>query len=379
MSAGAPSSTSSTSSTPPDEPSTSTTKNKYAQKYSLRVTAGISYDTASHVVVPVNAPQTLHLNSQHMLLSVAVRIKNFTGVPTSSPPTSPYFDHSLHRSDQYSIAFSFIPKTDIQGNDLVFGNDFDRPIRDRLPPGFNQAFRIAKWFVDPGLEGDPYSDKPYLYGPALSSWNILRIGEKIFEPEKPTQNEDAIVTEQPQSDSAPPEDPEAWQMPNAESFHATVVEEGAEGSGSEIRSSLSIPPDSNGRKKHFLTESNRENFTFEAGRLHQSDFGNPYLDFNDFSLKLPGFSLNVIKYVDEKTHELRYVLKNRTTDDVYAVVLLSLLFGDERDEVAQKDQPPPREAEQGADDNPKAETKDTSKRPEGDFGYEKPPAEDDVD
>ncbi len=369
-----------TSSDPLDEPSSPTANNKHAHSYKLRVTAGLSYDTRTHVVVPVNAPQTLHLNSEHMLLSVAVRIKQFTGLPASSPTTSPYFTHPLHKSDQYSISFSFIPKVDIPGNDLIFGNNFDRPIRDRLPPGFNQAFRIVKWFIDPGLEGDPYADKPYLYGPVLSSWNILRIGEKIFEPQNPKPNDDAKKESSSSSEKAEEtEDPDAWEIPNVESFHETVVEEGAEGSGAEIRSTLSIPPDSSGRKQHFLTQSNRENFTFEAGRLYQSDFGNPYLDFNDFSLKLPGFSLNVNKYVDEKTHELRYVLKNRTTDEIYAVVLFSLLFGDERDEIGQKDHPPlneeaPKTAEVSID-----KKDDTVKVEDLDFGDERPPAEDDVD
>lgn len=369
----------STPSTPTSKSSSPTTKIKHAHKYQLRVTAGLSYDTTTHVVVPVNAPKTLHLDSEHMLISLAVRIKNFTGVPASSPGTSPYFDHPLHKSDQYSISFSFIPKVDIQGNDLVFGNDFDRPIRDRLPPGFNQAFKIAKWFVDPGLEGDPYAEKPYLYGPALSSWNILRIGDKVCEPEKQKSDRDTSGTEA-QPEPAQAEDIQSRKIPSAESFHETIVEEGAEGSGLEVRSTYSIPPDPNGRKKYFLTQSNREQFTFEAGRLYQSDFGNPYLDFNDFSLKLPGFSINVIEYVDEKTHELRYVLKNRTTDDIYAVVLFSLLFGDERDDRGQKDPPPLEEtsAEQKAD-APKAANEVEKAQNEEEFGDEKAPGEDDLD
>jgi Protein of unknown function (DUF1769) len=375
MSSGAPSST---ASTPPNESSTPITKNKHARKYKLRVTAGLSYDTTTHVVVPVNAPKTLHFDSEHMYLSLVVRIKKFSGLPASSPATSPYFDHPLHKSDQYSIAFQFIPKIDISGNDLLFGNNFDRPIRDRLPPGFNHAFKIAKWFVDPGLEGDPYADKPYLYGPALSSWNILRIGEKIFEPETQNPNRDAESNgRQPEKESETSKDSDSWKTPNAESFHEIVVEEGAEGSGEEARSSLHIPPDSSGRKKHFLTEANRHSFKLEAGRLYQSDFGNPFLDFNDFSLKLPGFSLNVIKYVDEKTHELRYVLKNRTTDDIYAVVLFSLLYGDERDEIGQKDHPPMYEESSGPERSGNA---DVSAKPRGEeFGDERPPSEDDVD
>ena len=35
-----------------------------------------------------------------------------------------------------------------------------------------------KWAIDPGLDGDAYADKPYLYGAAGSSLNILRVGEK---------------------------------------------------------------------------------------------------------------------------------------------------------------------------------------------------------
>lgn len=360
-----------------DEPFSPTTNKYNGQKYKLRVTAGISYDTTTHVVVPVNAPQTLQLNSEHMHISLAVRIKHFTGVPESLPTTSAYFNHPLHKSDQYSIAFSFVPKVNIPGNDLLFGNNFDRPIRDRLPPGFNQAFKIAKWLVDPGLEGDPYADKPYLYGPALSSWNTLRIGEKIFEPEE-QESETDVRGEEALTKVGQPEDQKGWKIPNAESFHEIIVEEGAEGSGSEVRSSLSIPSDSAGRKKYFLTQSNRENFTLEAGRLYQSDFGNPFLDFNEFSLKLPGFSINVIKYVDEKTHELRYVLKNRATDDVYAVVLFSLLFRDERDEIGQEDHPP-MESERKEGDITSKPTNDKSQPQNGEFGEEKPPAADDVD
>lgn len=60
-------------------------------------------------------------------------------------------------------------------SDLVFGNDFDRPLRDRMPPGTNAALRFVRWWVDPGLEGDAYADRPWLYGPAMSSWSRLRV------------------------------------------------------------------------------------------------------------------------------------------------------------------------------------------------------------
>lgn len=128
-----------------------------------------------------------------------------------------------------------------------------------------------------------------------------------------------------------------------------------------------MPLDSAGRKKWFLTKENREQFTFERGRLYQSDFGNPYLDFNDFSLKLPGFSLNVVKYIDAKTHELRYVLKNMVSGEVYCVVMFTLLWGEELDEEKEKEE---REGEGGgkkADDSDEEQAfEDADEIPGGD-------------
>lgn len=57
----------------------------------------------------------------------------------------------------------------------------------------------------------------------------------------------------------------------------------------------------------------------------------------DFSLRLPGFSLPILDYLDEKHRELRYVLKNRQTGDVYLVVLFTLVPLDTEDEPAEKE------------------------------------------
>jgi hypothetical protein len=48
----------------------------------------------------------------------------------------------------------------------------------------------------------------------------------------------------------------------------------------------------------------------------------------DFSLRLPGFSIRVTRYIDEKNHELRYTLKNRRTNETYLIVLFTLLLHD---------------------------------------------------
>lgn len=247
-----------------------------ADKYLLRVTAGPSYDPTSHQTVAVNSGTTTRIHSPLCDTSVSVRIQNYrgklfvitetdltkhayepAGLPRGSPSTSSYFSHPPHTHDQYSISFSFIPHRTISGRSLVFGNDFEHPVRDRIPPGFSAAFRIVKWAIDPGLDGDVYADKPYLYGNALSSINILSVGPKVGE----NSLDSVINTEAGQEEEA-------------------ITEGGFDG-GQELREILNIPENAAARQKWFLGGHDRlENWQWEKGRLYKADFFNPYLDFN---------------------------------------------------------------------------------------------------
>lgn len=234
----------------------------------LKVTAGPDYDINTHQEVPVNG-KTIRIENEHAIISLCVRIQDYTGnallftssqkvkltiqtgYPENSPKTSPYFDHPLHKKDLYSICFSITFKEPVNGNNLFFGNDFDHPIRDLLPPGFNAALRMVKWTLDPGLDGDVYADQPYLYSPALASWDLFRIGDKLQK-----------------SDDVP-------------MLHDEVIEEGAYSvEAAETRRKFHIPDTVEGRRKHFQDEANRKAFEFEPGRMYVADFGNPYLAFN---------------------------------------------------------------------------------------------------
>ena len=194
---------------------------------------------------------------------------HLAGLPEGSPSTSPYFSTPQHPYDRYSISFAFTPKRDLSGTTLVWGNDFDHPIRDRLPPLFDKAFGVVKWWIDPGLDGDVYSDEPYLYGALLSSINVLRIGTK------------------------PPSTPSPLESTPGE---AVVYEEGADGDGEEVRKEMGVPAGSAQRMKHFLNEGKRKDFTFEQGREYKCDFFNPYVDFNEFALKI-GYGLPAISII----------------------------------------------------------------------------------
>ncbi|UKZ90381.1 uncharacterized protein TrAFT101_005404 [Trichoderma asperellum] len=286
-------------------------------KYILRVTAGPSYDESTHIEVPVNEPAPLRIKSDAADIELNVRIQGYRGLPFGSPSTSPYFSTEPHASnqDQYSISFRFTPlnpsKSDngepddedvagISAADLQFGNDFDRPIRDKLPPGFNTAMNIVKWWIDPGLDGDAYADKPYLYGPTLSSLNVVSIGPGSYD----------------------------------ESRGGLWFEEGGDKRGMKLREAKGVPKESKPRMKWALSDSNKKKWLWEYGQTYGIDFFNPYLDFANLALRLPGFQLSVARYLGADAlrndgriaHQLRYVLRNKATGDVYLVVTFSLFL-----------------------------------------------------
>ncbi|KAL1304114.1 hypothetical protein AAFC00_000546 [Neodothiora populina] len=283
-----------------------------ADRYILKATAGPDYDEANQKVIAVNSETPFTISSSKIDADVTIRVQKYHGLPKGSPETSPYFDKDPHKSDLYSLAFNFRLKEHVNGNDLVFGNDFDHPIRDKLPPGFSQALKIVQWFIDPGLYGDAYADEPYLYGPFLSSINTFRVGAK-----------------------------DAGAAQHSSTGEPVIITEGADGDGAESRAESKIPDDAAARKKWFLNKDHLSNFKFDKGRTYSADFFNPYLDFNEFALKLPGFSLvpgitiPIISYWDGQP--LRYVLKNRATDEVLFVVIFTLIPKDQADKIEDGD------------------------------------------
>lgn len=99
-----------------------------------------------------------------------------------------------------------------------------------------------------------YSDTPHLYGNALSSVTVLRVGEKVED------GKGLAGEEKGDGDQA--------------------VEEGGDGEGVEWRKSRHVPETGDARKKFFLTKGKTDEWEWEEGRIYKADFFNPYLDFN---------------------------------------------------------------------------------------------------
>jgi hypothetical protein len=157
---------------------------KNASKYRLAVHAGSGYDASTHVPVHVNASSeggSIPIENSWVKASIRVRIRSYNGLPSSTPAgCPPYFDPPSRSKDgtQYSISFNFVPKVDLPASTAIWGNDFDHPVRDRLPPGFNFAVSLVKSWVDPSIELDAYAEEPWMYAPALCCFFAMRVGEK---------------------------------------------------------------------------------------------------------------------------------------------------------------------------------------------------------
>ncbi|KAK6340914.1 hypothetical protein TWF696_009227 [Orbilia brochopaga] len=282
-------------------------------KYTLAVTAGPSRDPATHVAVPVNTERPVVIETELVRASVHVRIQGFRNT-SSLPTTSPYFTHPSHTTDKYSLSIaplSFTPHAGaISGDDLVLANDFDRSISQSLPPGFSVAWRVARWVIDPGLDGDPWAEKPWMEGRVLSSVNVLDVGERNTTTTTSDTNANTVDGE----------------IGGVGENRVDILTEGLHkaplDTDDTTQTQTQIPETGPARMKFFIAAENRRRFTFRPGEKYWLDFFNPYLDFNDFALRLPGISIHILQYWDGQP--LRYVLKNRVDGTVYLVVQFTL-------------------------------------------------------
>ncbi|KAF8541230.1 hypothetical protein BDD12DRAFT_732638, partial [Trichophaea hybrida] len=142
---------------------------------------------------------------------------------------------------------------------------------------FPAAWKALQW-VDPGISGDVHADKPEVYSRVLGAANYLGTTSGV------------VVKEEMPKD---------------------------------------VPKTSRERRKYFLDVEKRRKWCWRKGTEYCWDFCNGMMDFNDFSVRIPGlgFKIDVFKYWDGQP--LRFVLKNKRTGEVYGVVQIELREEDE--------------------------------------------------
>ncbi|KDE05196.1 hypothetical protein MVLG_04437 [Microbotryum lychnidis-dioicae p1A1 Lamole] len=245
---------------------------------------------------------------------ISVRLSNFHGTAPGGgeAPSQPKTEYTTP-TDTMSISFcGRFTEESLNADDVLWGNQWEQPIRDYLPYGTAAALKIAP-LIDPALTHDIYADRPWALSPLLATMQHIQAEETDPSATIPDYtpgpvNEDISILFENEANATKlhgkPDQRRKW-MANAE--HRKLVKL---------------------NKKHLLT----------------CDFSNGFIDFANLSLKLPGglkFSLE--KYWDGQP--VTFVCRKRESiDHVYFVITFEL-EGDKRsqpnhEEVEKKEEQP---------------------------------------
>ena len=133
--------------TPSRSPSPSLIRN-----LSLRVTAGPTYSRETHVNVNVNDPEEpTFIDSEHFTGWIVVRVRCYAGVPGKNGVIEEDDEYFSDTKDTYSIMFGgWFHQNGKMWNvdDVVFVNDFDESIAEKLPTGTSIGLKAIK-MIDP--------------------------------------------------------------------------------------------------------------------------------------------------------------------------------------------------------------------------------------
>ncbi|KAF9923961.1 hypothetical protein FBU30_005981 [Linnemannia zychae] len=329
--------------------------------YRLRVSAGPSADPKHLKVLPVNddANPTL-IESNEFIGQIVVRIKGLDKTYGSKEgqeedslplfPDSPWFTLPGGDSNLSSIQISGRFKREWPGEQIVFGNQFERPLR--LPPLSSIALKFVQ-FIDPGLKADIYCDRPWAFSPLIatmntvnvSGWHLDKATQKKVEESGQEKDRERLENELPpwpspegehivedttllfQSEKDHHEDTISSAPKRKEAAHDHGHEQ--ENVDSPKKEELTMAPSkptvltSSARRSYFSTEANLAKHRYRPDQVYGFDFFNPYINFADFTLKVPGFSMDVTRYWDGQP--LTYVIKTMDSSVTFLAVQFQLI------------------------------------------------------
>ncbi|CAH7686942.1 hypothetical protein BY996DRAFT_6432334 [Phakopsora pachyrhizi] len=278
----------------------------------IRILAGPSVDKLSRIKVNADLTEPLPIKTN----SFEGEVKNFADDEGEiyRDAESKYFLRWTDATWSIQVQGRFLKPTSV--DECVFGNVFEKPIRDRLPYGTALALKTIS-YIDPSLETDLYADQPWAWSPLLATMNYFR-------------------TERLESDDSPLP---AWNGNRPEEDCTSIA----------VNRNMNISKP-HLRRKFFGSVNNRLAATM--GPRINADFANGFLDFSTLSLVVPvvNVSFNLAKLWDGQP--VRYICKSRYTNETYFIVefQIAALEADnnleEDDEDSDKEQTPEESAAQ---------------------------------
>ncbi|GAA5968951.1 hypothetical protein JCM11641_000788 [Rhodosporidiobolus odoratus] len=227
----------------------------------LKVCAGPSLTSLTPLAV--NSSPT-SISSKHWEGSVAVRLKGFRN-ERGEVSEIKEGEELEEEGESWSISFEGRWKGEgeeegegVGVDEVMFGNVWQKPIRDYLPYGTSAALRFVK-YVDPSLTCDLYADKPWALSPLFAT--LQRLSVRPF----------------PSSDPLPPFQPTRGSFPEDTSPILPPAQ------------SDQAPKDPSTRRSYFTQQKNRESsLPLTKDLLVRGDFSHGFIDFSTLSLSLPG-------------------------------------------------------------------------------------------
>lgn len=142
----------------------------------LKVSVGSNNSKSDKInkLVKVNSSSTL-IENELFGGSVFVKLVDYLGPNDNKDNGKPKPDSISTPSTTFSIMIQGRFKDEPNGNDIVFGNVWNHPIKQWLPYGTSAAVKFAETVVDPTLETDLYSDEPWALSPFLSTMNLISV------------------------------------------------------------------------------------------------------------------------------------------------------------------------------------------------------------
>ncbi|KAG9323549.1 hypothetical protein KVV02_003073 [Mortierella alpina] len=307
-------------------------------RYRLRVSAGPSPDPKTLKPITVNDDANpLLIETDEFIAQIVVRIRGLDKTISyheaqkqdglKSLPDSSWFAKPGGDNNLSSVQISCRFKHEWPGDQIVFGNQFEKPLR--LPPLSSIALRFVQ-YIDPGLQADIYSDRPWAFSPLIATmntvnvtgWHLDRATQQKIEQEGQEKDKEHLENELP-----------PWPSPEGDHiledtallFKSSSERKADDDGGKEILEEAIAPAalDRSARRSYFAKPVNLSTHRYRPDQVYGFDFFNPYLDFANFTLKVPGFSVDITKYWDGQP--LTYVIKSKDSSVVFMAFQFELI------------------------------------------------------
>ncbi|KAK0527274.1 hypothetical protein OC834_004488 [Tilletia horrida] len=311
---------------------------------SLKVSVGSSVEDLKPVKVNDDSAPAV-VSTDAFQGRIAIRVKNYHGyAPEGSEPKrdSKYFTgdgYGKHMTWSIQIQGRFLEE--VSTDDVVFGNQFDKPIKQLLPYGTSIALKAAP-LIDPTLKFDLYAEEPWAFSPLIGTMYRVQVNRLPSEPSGSSADELFKSKDWPVFPSAEANGKESAQAyveddTSALFYRADKPDELDEETGADVgtvhnlRGSSAAGSDANPhaektRASFFHTEAARKRVKFTPRDVVTADFANGFLDFNDLAVILPytgGMKFDLKRMWDGRP--VRYFCKNQSNGKVYFVIEFNIM------------------------------------------------------